>query len=757
VSAVLGTVTSPVSDLPGLICIDIAIIIVVARLVGALFRRIGQPAVIGEIITGILLGPSVLGAFPGDPTARLFPPGAVPSLNVLAQLGVVLFMFIVGLEVDLGLVRGRRRTAGTVSIVSVAMPFALGIALATYLYSTYSPAGRHVSQAGFVLFIGASLSVTAFPVLARILAERKMMTTDLGAFTLACAAVDDVMAWTLLAVVVAVVSSKTPLQVPLMMLELAGFIAVAFLGVRPLLRWLIQRNSGQGTISPTLLAVVLVGLLVSAWITDKIGIDLIFGAFIFGAAVPKDAGQHVVAGMVERMESVTLLLLLPIFFVVAGLGVNIRTIGVEGLEDLLLILVVAVGGKFFGAAMSARAQGITSRRSFAIGTLMNTRGLTELIILTVGVKLGVLDRKLFTLLVIMAVVTTLGTGPLFKWFYPERMLQADIDESQRRLRGDVDYQVMAVLGPSPDSVSDSVSGSASGSASDDPALFACAADLAGRGGEVVVVRFLSRLEGPGPYSGVSGELVRMASAMDELNALAATRADVRVRPLAQFSSDAGKDLVALARRSGVDATLFRHSDPILGSGGPDLAQLAECDVMSFRPGTLPDGGAVQVVVGRGGDAEAALEAGVRIAISRASGATTSAVGRPSPGPSALLELVPATPSEIGRCRRISERLMALALARAEVLGPVELERMATPDSDGAVPLQVVGWHHGPSAPRDGSSSVGTARGPGPVLVTHGHDDPQRVGLDERLARLGWMTASERSGILVGREEVTADE
>jgi Kef-type K+ transport system membrane component KefB len=711
-SGLLAAAAASTADTPALIVIDIAIIIVLARLMGALFQRFGQPAVIGEIITGIILGATVLGAFPGHLDGVLFPATALPTLQVLAQLGVILFMFIVGLEVDLGLMRGRRRVASLVSLASVALPFALGAGLAVLIYSRYVGAlAPHVSKLAFVLFVGASMSVTAFPVLARILSERKMMSTDLGTFALSCAAVDDVAAWTILAIVVSLVRAHDPLsQLPVMLLELALFVAGSILIVRPAMRWIMERERGREAGSGTLLAVVLVGLLVSAWITDRIGIHLIFGAFIFGAVIPKDGFRDVLAGIVDRIESVTLLLLLPLFFVVAGLTVNIRDIGLQGLGDLLLILAVAIGGKFAGASIAARLQGITARRSMAIGTLMNTRGLTELIILTVGLNLGVIPPRLFTLLVIMAIVTTLLTGPLFRLVYPDRMLQADIAEEQRKLSEGVEYSVLVVLDDGAEA----------------EALLNFGADLAGTGGEVLLVRFLARSENRGPYSGVSGDIIRMTAAMEELNGLAKLRSDIPVRPISQFSADPEGDLAELATRAEADVIVL--SAPI--EDGQDrialLGRAGECDVVTIRAGDRPSSGSVVIVVDHQPNAEAALELGGRIAVHRfqrilLAGSTTE-----------TLRLLPMTRSEEGRCRRVGDRLRSLQIVESVVVTDgCDLDMRI--DTGAALPTLVAG------SPENKESNTGLpdvcSQWRGVLAMVHGYDDPQRVGLDQRMQRL----------------------
>ncbi|MGO8877522.1 MAG: cation:proton antiporter [Acidimicrobiales bacterium] len=675
-------------DLPGLVCIDVAIIIVVARLMGALFRRLHQPTVLGEIIGGILLGPSALGLLPGHLTGRLFPTAALPTLSALAQLGVVVFVFIVGLEVDLGLLRGRRRVAATVSVSSVVLPFGLGFAAAFLLHEHFGHVGTHeVKLLPFALFIGATMSVTAFPVLARVLSERGMLGTELGSFALACAAMDDVFAWTILAVVIGIIQSSGALSLPRIIGELVAFVAVVLLGVRPVLRRFFDRDRKRGALSLNTLAAIIVGTLVSAWITDKIGINLIFGAFLFGAAVPKRGSEGLVAEVVERLESAILLLLLPIFFVVAGLSVNLRSLGTSDLPYLALILAVAVGGKFFGAAVAARLQGVTRRRAMALGTLMNTRGLTELVVLTIGLTIGVLDTRLYSLMVTMAVVTTLMTSPMLRRVYPDRMLAADIAEAQQRLASSGGYSVLVVLNESDDPVP----------------LMATGARLAGGGGQVLLARLLSRVEAPEHHADLSGALMRLAAAVEGLNDLAGRYPEASVSPIAQLSSDVEADVSALIGRTGVNAVVTGPAMVGRRDAASRLCGEAACDVVTVLP--WPQGGGGVTALVDGPEEGAALEIAARIWASGPGGAATA---------TAPLCLVPATPSGRGRARRLAERLQTLGIANA-----------VSDETATVASLLVRGW------PDDGRIPLVA----GPCALVYSSEDPERVGIDQRLVRL----------------------
>ncbi|MGH3806402.1 MAG: cation:proton antiporter [Pseudonocardiaceae bacterium] len=381
---------------------DLAIIVLIARVFGVIARRLGQPAVVGEILAGILLGPTL---FHGAIAGALFPDIVRPMLGALANVGVAVFMFIVGLELDRTVLRGKMRVATTLSLSSVLLPFCLGLALAFYLAAEHAPPDR----TGFVLFIGAALSVTAFPVLVRILRDRGMHRSALGVLACTCAALADVLAWSMLAVIVAISGHGGAAHWRLLMV--LPYLIVLFGVVRPLLRWYVARE-GSGHVSQTMIAVLVVGLLLSGTATEWVGLHIIFGAFLFGIAVPKEGMAEWVEKIGTQIGRFNEVLLLPIFFVVAGLRVDLSKIDGSGLVTLGLILLAAVGGKFGGTFLAARAHGLADRQSAALGALMNTRGLTELIILTAGQQLGLLDDRLYTLMVVVALTTTAMTGPL---------------------------------------------------------------------------------------------------------------------------------------------------------------------------------------------------------------------------------------------------------------------------------------------------------------------------------------------------------
>jgi Kef-type K+ transport system membrane component KefB len=396
------------------VLLALAVITILARALGLVFERwLGQPRVIGEIVAGIVLGPSLLGAVAPAAYALLLPPDAAGYLGLLAKVGVVLFMFLVGLELHAGELRHASRATLAISHASILVPFLLGSLLALGLYPIY--ATTDIRFTTFSLFLGISLSVTAFPVLARILRDWRVQNTPLGAMALACAAVNDATAWTLLALVVGVANGQlatAALTVP----AVGGYLAVMFLLVRPFLKWLSRREDArEGPLEQSTLAMVFVSMLLSAWMTESIGIHALFGAFLLGALLPHDG--RLATDLRLRLEDVVVVLFLPAFFAFTGMRTQLGLL--SSWTDwgwCLLIIAVATIGKVGGSAITARLNGMDARSSAAIGILMNTRGLMELIVLNVGLDLGVITPTLFAMLVLMAIATTFATSPLLRWF-----------------------------------------------------------------------------------------------------------------------------------------------------------------------------------------------------------------------------------------------------------------------------------------------------------------------------------------------------
>ncbi len=405
-------------NLPILI-VQIAVILVVARVVGFLFKKIQQPQVMGEMVAGILLGPSLLGWAAPDVFNALFPQYSLGFLNSISQIGLLLFMFLVGLELDPKILRGRGHTALVTSHVSIIAPFLLGTTLALYLYPRLSDSS--VSFTGFALFLGAAMSITAFPVLARILAERKLLRTPLGAVAIACAAVDDVTGWCVMAGVVLVVrAGNAAIPFWLTLSGTALFVLAMFLLLRPSLRKLEVMYQERGVISQNMLALILLLVLVSAWVTETLGIHALFGAFLVGAIMPKQ--PEFVHALDQKLHDLAVVLLLPIFFAFTGLRTSIGLVdGVEMWFYCFLIILVAIAGKFGGSSISARITGMPWREAGALGILMNTRGLMELVILNIGLDIGVISPALFAMMVLMALITTFMTSPILEWLYFRRI------------------------------------------------------------------------------------------------------------------------------------------------------------------------------------------------------------------------------------------------------------------------------------------------------------------------------------------------
>jgi Kef-type K+ transport system membrane component KefB len=385
----------------------LAAVIIAGHVLGRLLKAIGQPPVIGEILAGIMLGPSILGRFAPAIAQQVLPAAVAPSLGILAQIGVILYMFLVGLELNGDLLRGRAHVTVLTSHSSIVTPFVLGSMLALALYPRLSTSD--VSFTTFALFMGVAMSVTAFPVLARILTDRRMSTTELGVVALTCAAVDDVTAWCLLAAVVGIAQARSSDALQVVVLA-AAFVAAMFVVARPLVGKLVSRSGDR---EPTRDALVLacVGALLSALITEGIGIHAVFGAFLFGAIIPHDS--KVAVGLRDRLQDLVTIFLLPAFFAFTGMRTQIGLLSRP--SDWIIcgvIIVVATSGKFGGTLFASRFAGMSWGRSAALGILMNTRGLMELIVLNAGLDLGVISPKLFTMMVLMALVTTVMTTPV---------------------------------------------------------------------------------------------------------------------------------------------------------------------------------------------------------------------------------------------------------------------------------------------------------------------------------------------------------
>ncbi len=406
-----------------LLIAQIATILIVARLMGWLFRKLHQPRVIGEMVAGILLGPSLLGWVAPGVSAALFPPASLEQLGSLSQIGLLLFMFLIGLELDLEQLRKQGRAATFISQVSIIAPFILGFLLAFYLYPRVSDPS--VNFTGFALFMSIAMSITAFPVLARILKERNLLGTRVGALAITCAAVNDAAAWLILAGIVVIVrSSNLPLPLWMTLAGLGAFVLMMLFVVRPALQKLLAHYERRGDLTHDSLVVILLVVLASGWVTESLGVHALFGAFLAGAIMPRcHEFSH---ELWRRFEALTVVLLLPLYFAFTGLRSSFLLIVSAGMWFYCAIIIaLAIIGKFGGSLVAARISGMSWREAAAIGALMNTRGLVELIILNLGLDLGVLSPALFSVMVLMALVTTFMTSPLLNWIYPERLVRLE--------------------------------------------------------------------------------------------------------------------------------------------------------------------------------------------------------------------------------------------------------------------------------------------------------------------------------------------
>lgn len=387
---------------------QIVSIILVARVFGWVCKKIGQPSVIGEILAGIVLGPSLIGMYFPEFSAFLFPVQSLGNLQFLSQIGLILFMFIVGMEIDVNVLKNKAHDAVVISHASIIVPFSLGMGLAYFIYQSFAPDG--VGFTSFGLFIGIAMSITAFPVLARIVQERGIHKTRLGTIVITCAAADDITGWSILAAVIAIAKAGSFVSSLYTILLAVAYVLVMIKIVRPFLKRIGDLHAHNANLSKSIVAIFFVVLILSSWATEVIGIHALFGAFMAGAIMP--ANQKFRNIFIEKIEDVALVLLLPLFFVFTGLRTQIGLLNDVYLWKITgLIILVAIAGKFIGSALAARFVRQSWKDSLTIGALMNTRGLMELVVLNIGYDLGILSPQIFAMMVIMALVTTFMTGP----------------------------------------------------------------------------------------------------------------------------------------------------------------------------------------------------------------------------------------------------------------------------------------------------------------------------------------------------------
>lgn len=420
-----------------LLLAQIVTIILVARLFGWICIKIKQPSVIGEMIAGIVLGPSLVGMYFPEFSAFLFPKESLGNLQFLSQIGLILFMYIVGMELDLSVLRKKAHDAVVISHASIIIPFALGVGLSYFIYREFAPDG--IQFTSFALFIAIAMSITAFPVLARIVQERNLQKTKLGTVVITCAAADDITAWCILAAVIAIVKAGSFASSIYVILMAIAYVFLMIKIVRPFLKRIGDLQAGKNTINKPMVAIFFLTLILSAYTTEVIGIHALFGAFMAGAIMPENTKFRTM--FIEKIEDVALVLLLPLFFVFTGLRTQIGLLNDGHLWITAgFIILTAVVGKFAGSTLTAKFLGINWKESLTIGALMNTRGLMELIVLNIGYDLGVLSPEIFAMMVIMALFTTFMTGPALDFI--NFIFKSKKEEDENKVDDDVQYRVL---------------------------------------------------------------------------------------------------------------------------------------------------------------------------------------------------------------------------------------------------------------------------------------------------------------------------
>jgi Kef-type K+ transport system membrane component KefB len=617
--------------------VDLAIIILAARAFGWLARRVGQPSVVGEIAAGILLGPTILGRLsPGLP-GRLFP--AEVPLKQFADIGLIFFMFLVGLELDTKLMRQQGRRALQISLSGILLPLALGMVAALALVGVNN-GGIFSPQEGissppptinFALFIGAALCITAFPVLARILVETGLYKAPLGIAALCAAAVDDAVAWILLAAVVGLTRSGSPAAaLPTFLLTIV-FIVFMFTIGRWALEKLAKRYDESGRLSVDQVALIIAGLLLAAFATERIGIHAIFGAFVFGVAMPKRSGM--VHALTDKVEDFTVIVLLPVFFAVTGLRTNLLSLNSPALLGwTVLIVAVATAGKFIGCGLAARLTGSTTREATIIGALMNTRGLTELVILTIGRDLGVLSDRTFAMMVIMALATTIMAAPIVN-----RLVSRD----------EVVGQLVGPATAHPEQTAPSRILVALGNPQNAPKIVAAAIGLLGtrRPAELLLVRLIPTSRAPEFRTGLLEVESQVEAAVESMRPLVAqaAAAGLAARPISFLTDDVGSDLARIAADQGCETILLGwHRASLAHNVIQALVHrvfaLARCDVAVFVDrtgrGIVPAGGderPVLIPLNGGEHDAAALRIGAALAAHLATSVKIVGYVGPQPG------------------------------------------------------------------------------------------------------------------------------
>lgn len=530
-----------------LFIVQAMVIILVSRLLGLVARRIHQPQVIAEVTAGILLGPSLLGWLSPSAYQILFPRPSLATLQMFSQVGLILFMFLIGLELDPRLLRGRGRQSVMISQAGIALPFALGVLLAIYLHPRLSD--PRVSFTSFALFMGVAMSITAFPVLARILSESRLLRSKVGAVAITAAAIDDVMGWCLLAFVVSVVQASGFRQAVMTTLLTLGYAAAMLFVLRPFLQRFAARASNREGLSQNMVAATFLFLLASSLSTDLIGVHALFGAFLLGVIIPKESPFALT--LADKLEDFAVVFLLPMFFAYSGLRTQIGLLNHPGLWGIAGgVIALAIAGKFGGCTLAARASGLSWREASTLGILMNTRGLMELVVLNIGLDLGVISPTVFTIMVLMALVTTFMTSPLLQLVYPPSLYTRELAAAH----ASHDEQA-----PSGFCVLMCVSYSGTG-----PGMITLVEALLRGDSErsrLYALKLQRPIERTSTYLADVREIQGTESALAPL-VDQAQRRGLEVRPLSFLSSDPGRDICNVAEVKAADLVLLGWHRPL---------------------------------------------------------------------------------------------------------------------------------------------------------------------------------------------------
>lgn len=568
-----GTATTPekvaatrqrdFTELVAAFFLAVVVVMLFARLMGAAVARFRQPRVMGEVLAGIILGPTVFGLLFPDLQRALFPSDVIPLIGVVANLGLIFYMFLVGLELDLSQLRGRLAQTAAISNTGVAIPMLAGIAVALPTYTLIGPPAKGGFTA-FALFMGVSMSITAFPVLARILVERRMLRGPVGALALASAAIDDVSAWFLIALATAVATAGGGFDVVRTILLAGAFCLVMGFGVRPLVARVSRAYDEAGRVPVTWITAIFAMVLLAAFTTEEIGIALIFGAFIAGTVMPRHAG--LTEDVTHRMEDFVVLLLLPLFFAYTGLKTNVLLLDrIELVVLTLVLLVVAIACKYGGTVLASRVVGLGWRESAVIGALMNTRGLTELIVLNLALEKGVISEALFAALVIMALATTFMAGPVLNRLDPKNDFGEPVDAELERAREETEAitpiaipEQSILVAPQNEAAMAQLLAVAEPLATSEPPR------------ELIIARLIEPPRGAAVRGGLQTQRFQLEAASAEVERVRAglLARSVPARAVAFTSTDIGRDLAKLADREDVDLVLIDGRRPLLGDGVP---------------------------------------------------------------------------------------------------------------------------------------------------------------------------------------------